>query len=140
MFEVIAALEALAARLATVRMGAGDLDRLEGRHAAMAWHHRRGEKEPYFALNTEIHAMVLALAGNADLVATHARLDLRARRGRYMAILDQARWDEAMDEHAALMTALRCRDPDAAAAVWLTHLQNTGVAVGRALEPPRERG
>ena len=137
LFEVIAALESLAARLAATRMEVTDLDVLEGKHTAMAAHHRRREKEAYFTLNSEIHAAVLVHAGNMDLAATHARLNLRARRGRYVAIIDEARWDEAMGEHEALMTAFRRRDPEAAAAIWHLHLQHTGAAIAAAL---RARG
>ena len=138
LFEVIAALEALAARLATQRMTTGDLAALEAQHAAMAAHYRRRDKEPYFALNSEIHAKVLALAANPDLVATQARLDLRGRRGRYVAIVNEARWHEAMGEHEALMGAMRRRDADAAALIWQTHLQHTGAAVASALQHGRD--
>ncbi len=133
LFEVIAVLESLAARLAATRMDATDLETLEGKHAAMAAHHRRREKEAYFALNSEIHATVLVHAANMDLGATHARLDLRARHGRSVAIIDEARWDEAMGEHEALMAALRRRDAEAAAAIWLLHLQHTGTAIADGL-------
>jgi DNA-binding GntR family transcriptional regulator len=133
LFEVIAALEGLAARLATMRMSAADLDDLETRHAFMANYFRRREKEPYFALNSEIHATVLALAANPDLVATHARLALRGRRGRYIAIVDEARWDEAMGEHEEFMLALRRRDAEAAASIWQAHLHHTGLAVANVL-------
>ncbi|MDX7950831.1 GntR family transcriptional regulator [Lichenihabitans sp. Uapishka_5] len=133
LFEVMAALEALAARLATMRMHAEDCDELERRHAAMVAHHRRRERQAYFAVNNEIHAAVLTLSGNPDLVATHARLELRGRRGRYNAIVDDARWDQAMHEHALLMEAMRCRDAEAAASIWQTHVTNTGLAVAHAL-------
>lgn len=134
LFEVLAALDALAARLTVLRMSSADLADLEASHAAMAAHHRRREREPYVRLNSQIHAAVVALSANPDLIATHARLDLRARRGRYITIVDDTRWDEAMGEHEALMDAFRRCDAAFAGAIWQTHLQHMGRAVANALQ------
>lgn len=133
LFDVIASLEGLAAELAVRRVSTSELDELEAKHAAMRVHFEAGEREPYFALNSWIHARLIALSGNDVLEATHRRLMVRASRGRYMAIIDSGRWTEAMDEHEELMTALRGRDADAAGRIWRKHMRNTGLAVMRAL-------
>ena len=54
-----------------------------------------------------------------------------------MAIMSPARWMQSVDEHEALMTALRARDPDAAADVLTAHLRHTGATLARALRVPR---
>jgi DNA-binding GntR family transcriptional regulator len=131
LFEVIASLEALAAEKAATRATASEIAELETVHARMRGHFDAGERSLYFELNTQIHERVLALADNAVLCAAHARLQVRARRGRYLAIADAARWREAMGEHEELMQAMRGRDGARAHEVWRLHLVQTGAAVRR---------
>ena len=133
LFEVIAGLESLAAELATARMTAEDLARLEALHTRMRGHYERREKDPYFELNSEIHDTLVRCSGNPILIATHAGLMLRARRGRYMAIIDPLRWDEAVGEHEALLAALRRGDGETARQVWRRHLVRTGESVSAVL-------
>jgi DNA-binding GntR family transcriptional regulator len=132
LFEVIASLESLAAELATARITHHDLTTLEELHAQMRLHFEAKEKAPYFALNSRIHNEILKAAANPVLISAHARLYVRAARGRYMAIVDQSRWSEAMSEHEELMIALRERDAARAATIWRGHLLRTGAAVCRA--------
>lgn len=134
LFEVISGLESLAAEIAAARMPADDLALLEEMHARMCVHYERREKDPYFALNSAIHDAIMRASANPVLIATHAALMLRARRGRYMAILDPDRWAESVDEHEALMEALRRRDAEAARRVWRRHLARTGETVCAVLD------
>ncbi|MFG1465013.1 GntR family transcriptional regulator [Xanthobacter sp. DSM 24535] len=129
LFEVIAGLESLAAELAVVRIGADDLAALDDMHARMCAHFERREKDPYFELNSAIHDAIVRSCANPVLIATHANLMLRARRGRYMAILDPARWAESVEEHEAAMQAFHRRDPELARTVWRRHLIRTGETV-----------
>lgn len=133
LFEVIAGLEGLAAELATARMSPPERDALDALHARMLAHYRAEDKDPYFDLNSTIHDTVVRLSGNPVLVATHATLMLRARRGRYMAILNPERWAESVSEHEALMAAFHDRDAEAASRVWRRHLTRTGETVGAVL-------
>jgi DNA-binding GntR family transcriptional regulator len=132
LFEVIATLEGLAAELAASRISPSDLDAIEALHAQMRVHFDRAEKEPYFELNSAIHQAIMQASGNRVLIGAHAKLNVRAARGRYLAIVDQARWSEAMAEHEALMVALRAREAPQAGAIWKLHLHRTGLAVRRA--------
>ncbi|MFG1359369.1 GntR family transcriptional regulator [Xanthobacter pseudotagetidis] len=134
LFEVIAGLESLAAELAAQRMDADELARLDEMHARMCAHYERQEKDPYFELNTLIHDAVVRASDNPILIATHASLMLRARRGRYMAIIDPFRWEESVGEHTALMAALHARDAETARRVWRRHLIRTGETVCAVLE------
>lgn len=129
LFEVIASLESLAAEMAVTRIGTDDLAALDDMHERMCAHYERREKDPYFALNSAIHEAIVKASENPVLIATHASLMLRARRGRYMAILDPARWQESVEEHAAAMAAFHARDPERARQVWRRHLLRTGETV-----------
>lgn len=129
LFEVIAGLESLAAELAVGRIAPADLAALDDLHARMLEHYRLQEKDPYFALNSAIHETVVRLCANPILIATHAGLMLRARRGRYMAIIDPDRWAESVGEHEALMSAFHARDALEAGRVWRRHLVRTGETV-----------
>ncbi|MFD1704694.1 GntR family transcriptional regulator [Methylopila henanensis] len=129
LFEVIAGLESLAAEIAALRMKTADLEELDEMHSRMMEHYHSREKDPYFELNSAIHDRIVRLSRNPVLVATHANLMLRARRGRYMAIVDPQRWEESVSEHEALMAALHARDADAARRVWKRHLLRTGETV-----------
>lgn len=133
LFEVIAELEGLAAERAVRAADRAALDDLEDLHARMLCHYAAQDKDPYFDLNSRIHETIVQLSGNPVLVNSHAALMLRARRGRYVAILDPARWTESVGEHEALMEAFRRRDPEGARAVWQTHLRRSGETICAAL-------
>lgn len=134
LFEVIAGLEGLAAELATKRMGEADLAELEELHARMRDAFAARKRQHYFELNNRIHDAIVALSRNDVLIPTHQRLLVRARRGRYIAIVDPGRWEEAMAEHEAVMDAFRRRNAAKAAKVWRQHLERSGAVLARMLE------
>lgn len=141
LFEVISTLEGLAAASFTRRATPQARAQLEDLHAQMLDLHGRQQLDRYFDVNSAIHDLIVAGAGNPVLMESHSRLMLRVRRGRYMAIMDAARWHQAVREHEALMAAIRAGSEDAANHVWRQHLRNTGEAVSLALrsasaEPP----
>ena len=134
LFQVIAALESLAAANFATRMTPDMLGRLEELHAAMVADYHNRNLDAYFAANSAVHDYIVAECGSDVLAESHGRLSLRARRGRYMAIMDAARWREAVGEHQTLMVALRAGDAAKAAETWRIHLKHTGDAVARALD------
>ena len=88
-----------------------------------------GQSEDYFDINSEIHDMILANCGNPILQEVHTKMMARARHGRFMAIMDPDRLSQAVQEHEALMLALRNRDADSARLIWRDHLLHTGQSV-----------
>jgi DNA-binding GntR family transcriptional regulator len=129
LFDVIASLESLAAERLAERITEDQLDELEQLHADMLAHFRAGESDAYFDINSEIHDTILATCGNPILQQMHTKMMARARRGRFMAIMDPDRLTTAVDEHEQLMTAFRTRNSEAARQVWRQHLWNTGQSV-----------
>jgi DNA-binding GntR family transcriptional regulator len=129
LFEVIAGLESLAAELAATRIQPAELATLDEMHTRMCGHYAQREKDPYFQLNSDIHDMIVRASANPELIAIHASLMLRARRGRYMAILDPHRWQDSVEEHDAIMAALHAGDAEQARRIWRLHLLHTGETV-----------
>jgi len=126
LFDVIAVLESLAARRLCETMTAPKLQTLEDLHGQMLEHHAAGRTNDYFDLNSGIHDFIVTSAGNPELQATHEKLMIRARRGRFLAIMKPERLTQAVEEHDTLMHAFRAGDADRAALIWETHLQHTG--------------
>ncbi len=126
LFEVMAELEALAARLSCLRMTDDQLQEIEALHSEMRGHFQRGDKDGYFACNRAIHDKIVTFAENPILVNSRKQLSVRAERVRYFSVAKGTRRDEAMQHHEDLMTALRARDADAAHTVWRRHLVRSG--------------
>ena len=133
LFDVIAALESTAARRFVERITPETLDRLEELHASMLTFYKIGSFENYFDTNSEIHDLIVQESGNPVLAETHGRLMARARRGRFLAIMEPARLRQAVEEHENLMEVVRAGDALGAGSVWHTHLFHTGETVAAAL-------
>jgi len=134
LFEVVSGLERLAAELAVARMTDRDLERLRRMHGKMAAHFAAGRRHDYFVLNHEIHVAIVAAAKNETLMAAHAALMVKARRGRYTALASDERWKEAMAEHEALMEAFDRRDSKSAGDILFQHDRRTGETTKNMLE------
>ncbi|WP_211100609.1 GntR family transcriptional regulator [Acuticoccus sediminis] len=133
LFEVLASLEGLAAELAATRMTEDDAAHIARLHEAMSAHYANRNRDEYFDCNSMIHEAVIAAARNRTLEITWAGLLRRAQRGRYMAIVSQDRWHQAMDEHEQLMAAFEARDGVRAGEVWRQHLRHTGVTIAEVM-------
>ncbi len=133
LFEVIAGLESLAAELAARRMSNEDLANLEAAHKQMQSYFEEDKRDQYFKTNSHIHKTIIEYTSNGILINTHAKLMVRANRGRYIAIIDPDRWREAMAEHDAVMEAFRARDAECAGRIWRVHLLRSGQAIQNAL-------
>ncbi|MFT6104993.1 MAG: DNA-binding GntR family transcriptional regulator [Paracoccaceae bacterium] len=129
LFDVIASLESLAAERLAATITDGQLTLIEDLHASMLGFYKAGKSDEYFDLNSTIHDTILANCGNPILQQVHTKMMARARRGRFMAIMDPDRLAQAVAEHEHLMNALRRRDADAARQIWRDHLLNTGQSV-----------
>ena len=137
LFDILGVIEGLAAERLAERLAQGRaphlLDRLEALHDRMLTLYHARDATGYFDINNAIHDTIVVGCDNPVLRESRDRLVIRARRGRYLAIMRQARWDQAVDEHERLMAALRSGDALAAATVWREHLCHTGDAVATLL-------
>lgn len=133
MFQVMGALEALAGQLACERITEIALAEITALHYQMLVHVKRGELRDYFRLNQAIHEAILEAARNPVLKTTYQSLAGRIRRARYMANMSEARWQEAVAEHDAILRALTARDGAALARLLTEHLANKSAVVRAAV-------
>lgn len=138
--ETMAALERLAGALVVARMGEAATREVRALHYQMLACHARGDLPGYFKLNQAIHLALMESTGNPVLAASYAGLNARIRRYRYMANLSQARWDESIAEHEAILAALEARDGAALAEVLARHLHNKCAHVRERLRSGRLDG
>jgi DNA-binding GntR family transcriptional regulator len=129
LFEALGGVEAMAAEMAAVRMSAADLEMLRQLQAKIEHRHKAKERLQYFHENQELHEAIVRFSGNSAIVDIHVRLIARVRRARYQAILSEARWSEAVEEHALILAALASRDARRAGDLMRQHVARTGEVV-----------
>jgi DNA-binding GntR family transcriptional regulator len=140
-FELLAALESAAGRLACRRIEDAEIEAIERLHYAMYGHYMRGDLPGYFQCNQAIHVSIVAAARNDALKHTYGTLTARMRQFRYSAnTLARDRWGEAMREHELILNALRRRDADGLAAVLFEHLMRKHAAASRQFDPADRAG
>ena len=129
MLDVLAVLEAFAARLACRVAPDADIAAVRRLHDRMAERYAARDRLEYFKLNQAIHSAFLRLAGNATLEEAHASIQSRMKRIRYVGNEEPTKWAAALAEHDEMIRALERRDGDALAAVVTRHLENTWARV-----------
>jgi DNA-binding GntR family transcriptional regulator len=122
MLEVIAGLEANAARLAAKRITGAEIARIGKDHEAMVAAFEAGDETRYFALNRAIHERMMMAARNTTLAGIYASLSSRIQRFRYSAHKTAAQWKRAVDEHAEMLVFLKARDGEALARLMEAHI------------------
>ena len=129
LFEALAGIERLAAEFAAQRVTERELKRLRLLQTRMEHYHRDGKLDDYFAINGEIHGLIVRAARNAPLREAHETLLSRAERARYLALSAERRWSNSVDEHASILAALEARDGELAGRLLSAHVQRTGTAL-----------
>ena len=124
MFHVMGALEALSGELACERITDDGIAEIRALHYEMLAAYARRDRREYFRLNQAIHAAILAAADNPVLATMYNGLAGRIRRVRYMANMEQERWDQAVREHDQILDALAARDAPRLAAQLRAHLMH----------------
>lgn len=132
-FPVMGALEALSGELACKHLTDNEFAEIRALHYQMALHHTRGELQPYFALNQQIHQTIMRAAHNPTLEAQHNSLAGRIRIARYRSNMSQQRWDKAMDEHEEILAALKARDGARLSVILRQHIENKRETVKAAI-------
>ena len=134
MLDVLAVLEAFAGRLACRVASDADIAEVRRLHDRMVEHFETRDRLEYFKLNQSIHAAFLRLSGNATLAASHAAIQSRLKRIRYIGNQEPRKWQDAMNEHDRMIRALEARDGEALALVLTQHMERTWDRVQDTLE------
>lgn len=136
MLEVIAELEAMAARQVCARASDAQIAEIVATHRRMMGHFEAHERLPYYKLNQATHSLIVASAGNAALSEVHELLQARMKRIRYVGHDTRERWVSAAMEHEAMVQALVARDAEAADRAMRIHIENTWTRIKDAVVEP----
>lgn len=121
-YQVREALEVLAVRLATPRMTPDDLDRLDALQRTMQMAADAGNSDDFFVANARFHGFLVDKADNADLKSIYESLIDRMRRYRTPSLDLRGGMTTSIEEHAAILAAIREGDADGAARLIASHI------------------
>lgn len=125
-YELMALLESDAAALVATHASNAELERLEQLHLQLE-HAATGlpdTRQRFFELNEQFHMHLLELAGNRwrKQVVTDLRKVMKLNRR--SSLLKTGRVEESLQEHRAILAALKARNPEQAAQALRQHLQH----------------
>jgi DNA-binding GntR family transcriptional regulator len=123
-FPVMGALEALSGEIACKHITDREIASIHKMHETMVGHWKRGELQPYFRLNQQIHEAILDATRNETLKSIYRGLSGRILSARYIANMSPERWTKAVEEHEAILKALDARDGAGLSKILKTHLAN----------------
>ncbi|MGW6731827.1 GntR family transcriptional regulator [Streptomyces sp. NPDC055013] len=115
-------LEGLCAAKAAVAAGDEQLTQLADLGAAMTKAVADGEPMTYSELNQELHARIREFSGQRTAVELLERLNAQLVRHRFQLALRPGRPQHSLNEHLAMIEAIRARDPQAAEEAVRAHL------------------
>jgi DNA-binding GntR family transcriptional regulator len=121
-YQLLSLLESDAAAMVARCATAQQIDELATLHAELE--NAVADHERFFALNEAFHLRLLAIADNRW--RTQIVVDLRKvmKLNRHHSLFRQGRIAESLNEHRALMQALRQRDAEAASMLTREHFRN----------------
>jgi DNA-binding GntR family transcriptional regulator len=129
MLEVMAALEALAGRLACARATDAEILGVRRIHDRMLSLYARRKRLEYYKLNQQIHTEIVRLSGNPELSTVHGVMQARLKRVRFLGNSGPENWAAAVAEHDEMIAALEARNGIALAEVLTRHMENSWVRV-----------
>lgn len=122
-YRVREALEALAVRLATPRLAADDVADLERLQRAMADHVEAADSDAFFAANSAFHRIFIERSDNGYLQALYPQLMDQMRRFLSPSLDLRGGMRRSLEEHEAILGAVRAGDGEAAAALIAEHIR-----------------
>jgi DNA-binding GntR family transcriptional regulator len=128
MFEVMAELEAMCARLAARRMTEREREALRVAHHACEA--ASGDPDAYFYGNEQFHALIYSGSHNGFLGEQAVQLQRRLRPYRRLQLRVRDRMTASFVEHAAVVEAITRGDAQAAALALREHVQVQGERFG----------
>lgn len=121
-YRLRGALEALAIRLAIPTLMPADLDRLREIDAEMRAHAAADDPDAFFTANAAFHAVFIDRAGNDYLRATYEPLMDQMRRYRAPSANLRGGLDRSIEEHEAILNAVRRGDSAEASQLLSAHI------------------
>lgn len=106
---IMGALDAVAGELACQNATEAEINELEQLTARMTERFEADDLAGYYKLNSRIHQLIMEMARNPTLTRSTRVLSERMRRARYELNMSPARWAQAVDEHQAMVKAIRNR-------------------------------
>ena len=128
-YPIVATLEGLAARLATPRLEATDIQNLHQLNRAMKQVARRGDAAAYMSANAEFHQVYLDRCMNQRLSMLLQSYKEQIYRFRIVSLSMPDRMNASAAEHAAIIAAFEARDPDLAGRLVQQHVEQGRRAV-----------
>ena len=129
MLEVMAALEALAGRLACARATDAEILGVRRIHDRMLSLYARRKRLEYYKLNQQIHTEIVRHSGNPELSTVHGVMQARLKRIRFLGNSGPENWASAVAEHDEMIAALEARNGEALAEVLARHMENSWARV-----------
>jgi DNA-binding GntR family transcriptional regulator len=126
MFDVIAEMEALCARLAARRATAADLAGIAGAHGECAEAAAAGDSDGYYYANERFHQAIRVAAGNDFLVEQIAALQKRLKAYRRLQLRARGRIRTSFEEHGRILAALESGAVDEAGDAMRAHVAIQG--------------
>ncbi len=126
MFEVMAELEALCARLAARRITPEQRQALERSHQTCVFLAKTGDPESYYEENRRFHEVIYAASQNAYLQETTRSLRNRLQPYRRFQLNHPGRIDRSLAEHGEVVEAILAGDGEAAAERLRAHVNIQG--------------
>ena len=126
MFEVMAELEAICARLAASRISDEALRDLHETNARCNAAVIAQDSDGYYRENESFHAIIYRQSGNGFLEQECLRLHRRLQPFRRIQLRLRGRLKQSMSEHEAIVEALEAGDGEAAAAAIRSHVAVQG--------------
>lgn len=130
MFEVMAELEAMCARLAARRISPAEEAALAAAHERSQEARDRMDPDAYFYLNEEFHLLVYKASHNSFLIDQVLQLQRRLRPYRRLQLRVKDRIRSSFEEHSGIVEAIRRGDGDLAARLIREHVNIQGTRFG----------
>lgn len=133
---IMAALEGLAGRLASQMMTNSEVAAVQDVHTRMIMHYHTDDVTSYFKDNEIIHEMITQGSKNQTLIHSINTLSAQVRLARFSAQMTPKRWAQAVDEHEAIINALKARDGDGIEDKLRQHVRTKGDTIIEAMQQP----
>lgn len=130
MFEVMAELEGMCARLAARRMSAGRLADLREANQTCQAAIDAGDPDLYYQNNVDFHEVIYSSCGNGFLAEETRAIRRRLRSFRKLQLRVRGRMNQSLAEHLAILDAIEVGDEELAYRLSKDHVAIQGERFG----------